>query len=114
MERALNSIIQRSRKAPNFAKPSSFKLGMFIPACFIPRTMPTVWKIAFAALVACWLIALGVVAADANDCEGKARREYWRAKAAQAKTPEDAAANWEFASACFEVGEFATNSNERA
>jgi tetratricopeptide (TPR) repeat protein len=53
-------------------------------------------------------------AADANDCEAKARREYWRAKAAQAKSPEDATANWEFASACFEAGEFATNSNERA
>ena len=53
-------------------------------------------------------------AADANDCDGRARREYWRAKAALAKHPADATANWQFAAACFDVGEVATNSTERA
>ena len=63
------------------------------------------------------LLVFGVFrlsAADASDCEARARREYWRAKAAQAKNREDVTAGWEFARACFDVGEFATNSTERA
>jgi hypothetical protein len=48
------------------------------------------------------------------DCEAKARREYWRAKAAHTKDLKDVKAGWKFACACFDVGEFATNSDERA
>jgi tetratricopeptide (TPR) repeat protein len=48
------------------------------------------------------------------ECEARARREYWRAQAAHTKDPKDVTASWEFARACFDVGEFATNSNERA
>src|SRR5437879_484687 len=48
------------------------------------------------------------------ECEARARREYWRANAAHAKDGKDIKVSWEFARACFDVGEFATNSTERA
>jgi tetratricopeptide (TPR) repeat protein len=60
---------------------------------------------------------LPVIAADAGspaECEARARKEYWRAKAAHTKDTKDVLASWQFARACFDVGEFATNSDERA
>ena len=45
---------------------------------------------------------------------GGARREYWRASAAHTRQPLDLKAAWDFARACFDAGEFATNSTERA
>jgi tetratricopeptide (TPR) repeat protein len=58
----------------------------------------------------------GVAAEEGSpaECEARARKEYWRAKAAHTKDTKDVTASWEFARACFDVGEFATNSDERA
>jgi len=49
-----------------------------------------------------------------RECETRARQEYSRAGAAHTNHVKDVKAAWEFARACFDVGEFATNSNERA
>jgi tetratricopeptide (TPR) repeat protein len=58
--------------------------------------------------------AFGATEITQSECEARARREYWRAQAAHTKQAKDVKVAWEFARACFDVGEFATNSNERA
>ena len=74
-----------------------------------------VYTMVFAILLG--LANLSMLAAadgSGSECEARARREYWRASAAHSKDPKDVKASWEFARACFDVGECATNSAERA
>jgi tetratricopeptide (TPR) repeat protein len=60
------------------------------------------------------LSSFGAEEGSKADCEQKARREYFRAKAAHTKDLKNVKESWQFARACFDVGEFATNSDERA
>src|SRR5215831_8929082 len=48
------------------------------------------------------------------DFDARARHEYSQAKAEQRGNPGNAELFWKFACACFNVAEFATNSEERA
>ena len=52
--------------------------------------------------------------ASEADFEARARHEYVQTKAEQRANPGNAALFWKFACACFNVAEFATNSEERA
>src|SRR3954451_8454148 len=65
----------------------------------------------------CLLLAISLSfggEASQKECEARARKEYWRAYAAHTNHTNDVKTRWEFARACFDVGEFATNSSERA
>ena len=52
--------------------------------------------------------------AQENNFAARARRLYWEAQTRRNKTPKDEEALWQFARACFDLGDFATNSSERA
>jgi tetratricopeptide (TPR) repeat protein len=70
-------------------------------------------KVAFLFLVLIAGIREGRAISDA-ECASRARKEYWRAYAAHTNHPTDETISWQFARACFDVGEVATNSTERA
>ncbi len=72
--------------------------------------------VGFCLVVVSCIAIRGLSASEGSpaDCEARARREYWRAQAAHTNHVKDVKAAWEFARACFDVGEFATNSAERA
>jgi hypothetical protein len=63
----------------------------------------------FATLAVFWRVE-----AQDNNFAARARRLYWEAQSRRNKTPQDAEALWTFARACFDLGDFATNSSERA
>src|SRR5437762_1117153 len=70
------------------------------------------------ALTMILLSTLAALSASADvsqrECEARARQEYSRPGVAHTNQIKDVKTAWEFARACFDVGEFATNSNERA
>jgi tetratricopeptide (TPR) repeat protein len=59
------------------------------------------------------LFSFSVTASD-TDSSAAARRAFWEDRARHQKDPHDAQASWQFARACFDLAEVATNSTERA
>jgi tetratricopeptide (TPR) repeat protein len=60
------------------------------------------------------LLWVGVARGLAFDQSALARRQYPEAQARYQKEPQSVEAAWQFGRACFDVGEVATNSTERA
>jgi tetratricopeptide (TPR) repeat protein len=58
--------------------------------------------------------AFGAGEISASECEARARRQYGKAQMEHTNHLNDVKSAWEFARACFDVGEFATDSDERA
>jgi tetratricopeptide (TPR) repeat protein len=65
------------------------------------------------AFVFCWQLAACLHAAEIAPSV-QARRAFQEAEARYKKTPAKAEAAWQFARACFDLAEFATNNTERA
>jgi tetratricopeptide (TPR) repeat protein len=70
--------------------------------------------------LACLLVALLFFASSSicmsaePDPATVARRQYWTAQAWHAKQPTNSTLAWEFARACYDVAEYATNNGERS
>jgi hypothetical protein len=73
-----------------------------------------VTRYAGALLMVMALAVLWSAEAQQNNFAARARRLYWEAQTRRNKNPKDIETIWQFARACFDLGDFATNSSERA
>jgi tetratricopeptide (TPR) repeat protein len=86
--------------------------GAFETSYFHPKKP---WGRRFAVfLVISPLLSLHAKDIAPSDCAKRVRVEYWRANTAHTNAFRDVTKSWHLARACFDVGENATNSSERA
>lgn len=80
--------------------------------CVNSRSGPYLGVVVVCFALCGWLT--GPAFAADTEADGAARRAYWEAQGRYQEKPKDERAGWEYARACFDVAEFATNSTERA
>ena len=78
------------------------------------RQGPSGWRSALVLGIFLWL-ALGLLAqAVEGDSAARARKDFEKAQGRYREAPQNSEAAWQFARACFDLAEFATNTAERA